>query len=201
MKTITILTIFCTLIFCLANCSQQKDAPNDNTAPATADETETAAASLVDRGEYLVGIMGCNDCHTPKIMTKRGPAPDVTRLLSGHRSDEELAPIADQSILQGYALFNMSLTAGVGLWGTTYAANLTPDETGLADWTLERLGKALREGKAKGMDNGRMLLPPMPWQNYQNLSDEDLSAIWAYLQSIPAVSNVVPVPVPPAGAG
>jgi hypothetical protein len=39
-----------------------------------------------------------------------------------------------------------------------------------------------------------MLMPPMPWQNYVNMNDDDLVAIFAYLRSIPAVKNVVPRP-------
>lgn len=171
-------------------CGQAPEAPKAEAAPAP---------DPVKRGEYLVGIMGCNDCHTPKVMTPQGPAPDATRLLSGYPAGEPLAPIADKSILKDYALFNMSLTVGIGPWGTTYAANLTPDETGLGNWSLDQFKKALREGKAKGLDGGRMLQPPMPWQNYRALSDEDAAAMFAYLKSIPAVKNVVPAPVPPAG--
>jgi hypothetical protein len=133
------------------------------------------------------------------VMTPQGPAPDPKLLLSGHPASEALPPIADKGILQGYVLFTMGSTSATGPWGTSYAANLTPDESGLGNWTLEQFGKALREGKSKGLDNGRMLLPPMPWQNYMNLNDADLMAIWAYLRSIQPVKNVVPVPVPPAG--
>ena len=90
------------------------------------------------------------------------------------------------------------LTAAVGPWGTSYAANQTPAETGLANWSYEQFKKALTEGKSKGMDNGRMLLPPMPWPNYVGMSEADLTALFAYLKAIPAVKNVVPAPVPPA---
>ena len=37
----------------------------------------------------------------------------------------------------------------------------------------------------------------MPWFDYKEGTDEDLKAIWAYLRSIPAVKNQVPLPVPP----
>jgi hypothetical protein len=40
----------------------------------------------------------------------------------------------------------------------------------------------------------------MPWFMYKDLADEDLKAIWAYLQSIPPVKNEVPDPIPPPGA-
>src|SRR5688572_30156944 len=38
----------------------------------------------VARGRYLVMVGGCNDCHTPWIMTENGPWPDLSRRLSGH---------------------------------------------------------------------------------------------------------------------
>jgi len=41
------------------------------------------------------------------------------------------------------------------------------------------------------------ILPPMPWQNYAKATDADLAAIFAYLKSIPAISNRVPDPLPP----
>jgi hypothetical protein len=194
-------TIQCLLVlFFAANYFFSCKPAGANPAPEENLDTASTEITPVQRGEYLVGIMGCNDCHSPKIMTDQGPVPDPERLLSGHPANEALPPITDAGMVgpNQWALFNGSLTAAVGPWGTTYAANLTPDDTGLANWTLEQFGKALREGKAKGLDNGRMLLPPMPWQNYRNLSDEDLSAVFAYLQSVKPVSNVAPQPVPPA---
>ena len=92
----------------------------------------------------------------------------------------------------------MNSTATTGPWGTSFAANLTPDATGLGNWTFEHFEKAMRKGKLKGLENGRTLLPPMPWTNYSKLSNDDLAAIWAYLQSIPPVKNIVPTPIHPA---
>lgn len=150
---------------------------------------------LVKHGEYLITAMGCNDCHTPKVMGARGPELDASRLLSGHPAEQPLAKI-DTAILKDWALFAPTLTAAVGPWGVTYAANLTPDETGIANWTEEQFKKAIKEGKSKGMDNTRPLLPPMPWQNYVNVSDEDVKAMFAYLKSLKPVKNVVPNPQP-----
>ena len=65
--------------------------------------------------------------------------------------------------------------------------------------TEEQFNKAMREGKYKGMDNTRPLLPPMPWPNFRNLSKEDMKAIFLFLKSTPPVKNVVPAPVPPGG--
>jgi hypothetical protein len=81
-----------------------------------------------------------------------------------------------------------------------FAANLTPDKnTGLGIWTEDMFIKAIRTGKHMG--TSRDILPPMPWQAFAQMTDADLKGIFAYLQSIPAVTNHVPDPIPPlAGA-
>ena len=179
-----------------ASCTEQA-ASQENVG--TTANPELDEAKQVARGEYLVTVMGCDDCHSPKVMTEQGPAPDMSRRLSGHRSDEQLPEITDPGMVAPgqWALFNSSLTATVGPWGISFAANLTPDDTGIGNWTLEQFTKAIREGKSKGLDGARPLLPPMPWFNYRHLTDEDLAAVFAYLQSLPPVKNVVPNPLPP----
>ena len=152
--------------------------------------------SLVKRGQYLVTIMGCNDCHSPKKMGPRGPEPDPALLLSGHPAEMPLAPI-DLKSTQGWVLFNMNATAMVGPWGISFTANLTSDSTGIGGWSEKQFFKAIREGKYKGLEDTRMLLPPMPWQDYAKASDEDLKAVFAYLKSTKPVKNVVPAAVPP----
>ncbi len=152
-----------------------------------ADNTE-----LVAKGNHLVAIMGCNDCHSPKKMTPAGPVFDTERLLSGHPSDEVLGKY-DPETPKNYVLFTMGLTAAIGPWGTTYAANLTPDETGIGNWTEEQFSKAVKEGKWRGLDGTRQLLPPMPWQTFANLSDDDIKAIYAYLRTLKPVKNAVPL--------
>jgi hypothetical protein len=158
-------------------------------------EVESGEA-LLKRGQYLVTIMGCNDCHSPKIMTPHGPEIDSARMLSGHPASQRV-PKVEGSVLQSWILFNHNLTAFVGPWGVSFAANLTSDETGIGNWTEAQFFKAIREGKLKGMDNTRALLPPMPWNQYRNASDEDLRAIFAYLKSTEPVENRVPAPIAP----
>ncbi len=155
-------------------------------------ETETPVA----RGEYLVNVLGCHDCHSPKTITPNGPAPDPARLLSGFPSDQVLAQY-DEETAKSYVLFNMDLTSATGPWGTSFAANLTPDESGIGSWSEEQFLKALKQGKWKGMDGARQLLPPMPWQGFAYMPDKDVLAIFAYLKSIKPVNNVVPLPIPP----
>lgn len=164
--------------------------------PAT---TAVHKEDVVKRGEYLVGIMGCADCHAPKKLTPQGPAPDMDRFLSGYNSTQPLGKF-DKSILKTgeWVVFNGQSTAFAGPWGISFAANLTPDETGIGTWSFEQFNTAMRKGKYRGLENSRPLLPPMPWFNYVNLADEDMRAIFAYLKSIKPVSNVVPAHVPPA---
>lgn len=153
--------------------------------------------ALIKKGEYLVTIMGCNDCHSPKRMGPNGPEIIPELMLSGYPADREIIEFEDGLISQGFALLYPDLTAGIGAWGTSFAGNLTPHETGIGNWTEEQFKKALTEGKYKGMDGGRMLLPPMPWINYKDMTDEDLKAVFAYLMSIPPVNNIVPAAIPP----
>jgi len=169
--------------------------------PTAGDATEvkTAAAPAADpveRGAYLVTLGGCNDCHTPWVVGDDGmPAPDMSRMLSGHPEDLQMppAPKAEGPWMWAGAATN---TAFAGPWGVSFAPNLTPDEgTGLGAWTPEIFVNAMRTGKHWGQS--RPILPPMPWPNLAKMTDEDLDAIFAYLQSIPPVVNQAPDPLPP----
>jgi len=163
-------------------------------APAPS-EPAAPAQSPVERGQYLVTAMGCNDCHTPWQMGANGPEPDMTRMLSGH---PEGSPITKPPALtdQWNAAVAADFTAWVGPWGMSFTANLTPDQnTGLGIWTEEMFLNAIREGKHMG--TSRPILPPMPWPAFRNLNDDDLKAIFAYLRSIPPISNHVPDPLTP----
>jgi len=177
------LIVFLSLSFFLINCESGQT-------------KEPSKQELVERGAYLVGIAGCNDCHTPKVFTPNGPMPDKALLLSGHPHDANLPPIGNAKIGPGeWVRMNDLLTAFVGPWGMSFAANLTPDDqTGIGLWTEENFINALRTGKHMGL--GRPLLPPMPWYNLAHAKDEDLKAIFAYLRSIKPVKNLVPGAVP-----
>lgn len=156
----------------------------------------------VARGKYLVTTASCNDCHSPKVITAMGPVEDSTRLLSGHPANSVL-PFIDTSVVKaGWFLMSGDITAFVGPWGISYAANLTPDSvTGIGAWSEASFVKALRTGKHLGLDGGRPILPPMPWQYVGKFTDEDLKAIFTYLQSLPPVKNAVPAPMPPDQVG
>lgn len=155
--------------------------------------------SLVKRGEYLVTIGGCHDCHSPKKMTELGPVPDPGLLLSGHPAQMPVGGF-DTITTRSWVLFNRMNTATAGPWGISFAANLTSDASGIGNWTEEQFKRALTQGKYKGLENSRPLLPPMPWPNFVNMKDEDIKAIFTYLKSTKPVQNIVPAPLSPVEA-
>jgi mono/diheme cytochrome c family protein len=159
---------------------------------------QKSGPSLVERGKYLVMAGGCNDCHSPKIMTPQGPVPDTTRLLSGAPSGSKLPPIPEGTLGPDAwgAITTNDMTTWAGPWGVSFAYNLTPDpQTGIGGWPEDLFIKTLRTGQFMGMSRG--ILPPMPWQDIGRMSDDDLKAIFAYLKSLPPIHNEIPPPIPP----
>jgi hypothetical protein len=169
-------------------------------APAPAAPAPPTQEELVKRGQHLVTIAGCNDCHTPLMFDPQvgHPVPMPGRALSGH---PEGAPKPKGTPGEGEALIGPTFTAFRAPFGVVYAANLTSDkETGLGSWTEGEFVATMRSGKHRGA--GRPVLPPMPWQNLAQASDDDLRAMFAYLQTVPAVKNRVPEnEVPPQVLG
>jgi len=162
-----------------------------NTSTTSADE------KLIERGKYLVITSGCHDCHTPMKSGPNGAEPDWSRMLSGHPESLVMPPAP--RLVEGPWLVTSAATntAWSGPWGVSFTANLTPDkETGLGKWSLRNFKDTIRTGRHLG--RGREILPPMPIPMYKHFNDEDFKAIFTYLQSIPAVSNRVPEPLPPA---
>lgn len=153
----------------------------------------------VQRGAYLVKIMGCNDCHTPMKMGPKGPETDMSRMLTGHPADVKMPPPPDLGKGPWVWAGSDTMTAYTGPWGVSYAINLTPDtETGIGNWTEKTFIEAMRTGRHLG--KGRPILPPMPWFDLREAKDKDLKAIFAYLRSLPPVKNAVPQPVEPTKA-
>lgn len=168
-------------------------------ANAATSRADADTQSPIERGRYLVNAMGCADCHTPLVMGADGPELDMTRHLSGHPQDIKLPPAPTLPAGPWNVVASATVTAWNGPWGTSFTANLTPDkETGLGNWTADQFVETIRNQRHLG--RGRPLLPPMPAKFFANLTDEDLRAIFAYLQTVPAVSNRVPEPLPPPDA-
>ena len=125
------------------------------------------AQTPVERGSYLVnGILTCGNCHTP-----RGPGGvlDMSKQLSG----------------------------GPQTWDTPQyrvkGSNITPDkETGIGNWTDDQIKKAIQDGVRP---SGVPLSPQMPFAFYKIFTPADLSAVVAFLESVPATRNQVEPPV------
>ena len=129
----------------------------------------SAEESQIERGEYLVTIASCNDCHTPGYFLGK---PDFSRTLAGSEV--------------GFTIPGLGAFVG---------RNLTPDkETGLGNWTDDQIISAITAGIRP---DARRLAPIMPWQGLSHLSSDDAHAIVAYLRSLPPVKNAVPGPFGP----
>ena len=133
------------------------------TAPAFAQDAQ------IKRGQYLVTLGGCHDCHTPGYFFGK---PDMARFLGGSEVGFEIP--------------------GLGIF---HGPNLTPDrETGLGTWSPQQIIAAITKGQRP---DGRVLAPIMPWHAFANLTDQDTHAIAAFLKSLPPVANKVPGPFGP----
>jgi len=152
---------------------------------------QSAKARQIERGKYLATIGACNDCHSPKLDPQQHPDPK--RMFSG-RPQTTMPPSQSDKEIHS----SLDLTAWAGPWGVSYGANLTPDaETGLRKrYNEASFIKTLRSGKKP---EGEDLLPPMPWELYKAMSDDDMKALYAYLSSIPAIKNNVKSGVPAPG--
>lgn len=138
--------------------------------------------AAVERGRYLVRITGCHDCHSPKV---KGMTPDLDRALSGRPSTTSLpTPTKDE------VHASPDLTAWTGPWGYSVASNLTPEPTtGIGTrYTEAAFIATMRTGKKP---NGTPIMPPMPSDVYQNMTDDDLKAIFSYLRTIKPIRNAV----------
>jgi mono/diheme cytochrome c family protein len=70
-------------------------------------------------------------------------------------------------------------------FGDVYAPNITPDvATGIGTWMADDFWRAMHNGKSK---DGRLLYPAFPYNNYTKVTREDSDAIFAFLQTVPAV--------------
>lgn len=72
--------------------------------------------------------------------------------------------------------------------GTLYSTNITPDKTGLGDYSFEDFDQAVRHGVAK---NGSTLYPAMPYPSYARVSESDMQALYAYfMKGVEPVAQV-----------
>lgn len=134
-----------------------------------------ANRGLVERGEYLVELLGCGSCHTDGALIG---TPDTQRLLAGSATGIAFtSPLDDDKP------------------GIVYPPNITPDnETGIGDWSDMQIAVAIRAGIGRHMIRH---ITTMPWPGYSKVSDDDIDAIVGYLRSIEPVMHRVPERVTP----
>lgn len=142
-----------------------KGAPKPVAGPVVAPDPKKDAIAY---GRYLTVIGGCMGCHTPET---RPGQPIPGREYSGGR------------------VFR-------GPWGRNVSANLTPHKDAyLGKATKEEfIGRfrsfaALTGDAAPVAPKGRNTL--MPWLALSGATDDDLSAIYDYLKTLPPVENHV----------
>ncbi len=138
----------------------------------------TYTPELVAKGEYLVNeVLLCFDCHSSRDWTQySGPA--IPPLGAGR-------PCIDENSKPVGVNFGMG-----GFPGRLCIRNITMDEeTGIGAWTDGEIARAIREGVGR---DGESLFPIMPWFMYTEMTDEDVSAVIAYLRTIPPVKSFRP---------
>ncbi|MFC5475849.1 cytochrome c [Paraherbaspirillum soli] len=72
-------------------------------------------------------------------------------------------------------------------FGAIYSPNLTSDHaTGIGSWSADDFWRAMHNGKSK---DGSLLYPAFPYPNYTKVTRADADAMFAYLHSLPPVSQ------------
>jgi mono/diheme cytochrome c family protein len=132
----------------------------------TEDLKVTPTPEMLARGSYIVNQnASCGACHTWR---EGGTAKDF---LTKGESTERYLGGGNYLVIDGI--------------GKVWIPNITPDvETGIGGWTDDEIRRALRDGIAK---DGHLMMPMMPFNSYQYMSDADAGAVIAYLRTVPPV--------------
>lgn len=91
---------------------------------------------------------------------------------------------------QGQPIVQLAFAGGMSLkgpWGEVASANITPDASGISYYDEALFLKVMRTGHV----GARKLNSIMPWGYFRNMTDDDLKAIFAYLQTLPPVQHRV----------
>jgi hypothetical protein len=129
----------------------------------------------VGLGSYIVNAQGaCNDCHTAPSFAAGG----------------------DPYFGQPKVVNSARYLAGGGVFGPFISRNLTPRASNgrPANLTLEQFIEVLRTGKDLKNRHPQIspLLQVMPWPVYQEMSNNELEAVYEYLRAIPTLPTTIP---------
>ena len=139
--------------------------------------------SLVGLGSYIVNAAGdCNGCHA-------GPP-------------SEFAPGGDPFLGEPKVINQATyLCGGAPLFGPIFLPrNLTPDKTGRPEGgaSFEEFRDIMRTGIDPDHAHPQFgpFLQVMPWPAFQDMTDNDLRAIYEYLSAIPCIEGDPGLPNP-----
>lgn len=197
-KQSTLFVVVCVICFLFYRCNTSADNASAKTDSSSAANMYAGYASETEWGHHLVSVGGCGDCHTPKKMTAQGPVDDSSLLLAGNLAQVP-APEISGSEMAKHIAATYDNTSWVGPWGKSYAANLTPDSTGILGWSEQQFITCIKKGLFKGIEGSRPLMPPMPVKTVRNFTNDELKAMFAYLKTIKPVHNIVPDYQSPSG--
>ncbi len=97
--------------------------------PLTAPVSEPELSPPEKRGEYLVALASCAECHTPAVHGQ----PDMTKAFAGGQEFK-------------------------GPWGTATSENITPDKTGISYYNEQLFIEAMRTGSVMGRQLNSIML-------------------------------------------
>lgn len=120
----------------------------------------------VARGKYIANSVAvCMDCHSQRDWSSfSGPLVSGTLGMGGEHFSREM-----------------------GFPGIFYSKNITP--AGIGTWTDGEIYRAITSGVNK---DGKSLFPVMPYHHYNQLHDQDIHAVIAYLRSLAPIENEIP---------
>ena len=135
--------------------------------PASTEKIEATPERLA-RGKYLVDhVTPCLECHSDHVVKFGIPVKPGTEGQGGYIFDKN-----------------------IGFPGVVAAQNITADdEFGLGKWTDGEVIRAVREGVDR---NGDALFPMMPYEQFRDMSDDDVKAAVVYLRTLKPIHKGVP---------
>ncbi|HEV7501247.1 MAG TPA: hypothetical protein VGQ33_14635, partial [Vicinamibacteria bacterium] len=137
-----------------------------------------------DRGAYLVQLGECRGCHTT---TTRDGGPERGMEFGGGRRFRIEKGVGIE--FDPDPAFTPAAQRGVaGADGLVASANITPDPSGIAFYTRDVFIQTIRTGHVAGV---RRLSAAMPWVFFRTMTDDDLTAIFSYLRTLPPVRHRV----------
>jgi mono/diheme cytochrome c family protein len=123
--------------------------------------------AAIERGRYLFNVADCSGCHSER---------DFTRFAG---------PVVPGGLGKGFVF-----PPELGLPGKVVASNITTDhDTGIGAWTDAEKIRAIRQGIGR---DGRRLFPMMPSDSYSKMSDSDVKALVAYMNTLAPIRNPLP---------